>query len=567
MLCILLYCFVVIFLGRSASSVGAGETNDNRVQRMKRLKKVNKMFGQAKILMSLVQIVASMPFVLTGVHFSPFFKSMANAFGVVTLDVLALTSPFGCEYSVRFFDRLIVHLLLPVACLLSIGLAVATVRACVSKSNAHETQMKINQAVSKIIVLIILLIFPGLSTRLFSVFKCQSFPGIEGSISLLVADYSVNCNEAEYHMFAAVATVFVFVYIAGIPLVMFLLLWTNKKHLHNVDSDKHLLVKNALGDLYMQYEPEYWWFELMVLLNKTIMCGGLVVLSPGSPSQVFCGVLFMMFQLLLVLKLSPFLHDSEDTSSIAASLGLTLIYIGALMQMLETTYEDMENKGIDKYDKENLSYVGAVLDVLPVFCVCTVIGIIVVMDCGVYDCCKKKKKKEQKERVERNQTRVNPTVAKGGPAQQPQQQQRSMLQKEIVALKWQKNIRQTLVKNSPKVKLGRVKSRRTRTVEEIERNHQSHRNTAVQNIKQQQVQRRNSLQLRVQARNQKKNAREIVVGSNNASRATVEMDELATVETVLTPKKAATTAAATSTTVSAPVTNVVTTKKNIEHFG
>ena len=370
------------------------------------------MFGQAKILMSLVQIVASMPFVLTGVHFSPFFKSMANAFGVVTLDVLALTSPFGCEYSVRFFDRLLVHLLLPVACLLSIGLAVVTVRACISKSNAHEKQMKINQAVSKIIVLIILLIFPGLSTRLFSVFKCQSFPGIEGSISLLVADYSVNCNEAEYHMFAAVATVFVFVYIAGIPLVMFLLLWKNKKHLHNVDSDKHLLVKNALGDLYMQYEPEYWWFELMVLLNKTIMCGGLVVLSPGSPSQVFCGVLFMMFHLLLVLKLSPFLHDSEDTSSIAASLGLTLIYIGALMQMLETTYEDMENKGIDKYDKENLSYVGAVLDVLPVFCVCTVIGIIVVMDCGVYDRFKKKKKKkeEQTETAGRNHTRVKPVL-------------------------------------------------------------------------------------------------------------------------------------------------------------
>ena len=41
-------------------------------------------------------------------------------------------------------------------------------------------------------------------------------------------------------------------------------------------------------------------------------------------------------------------------------------------------------------------------------------------------------------------------------------------------------------------------------VEEILKNHQSHRNMAVQNIKQQQVQRRSSLQLRVQARNQKR---------------------------------------------------------------
>jgi len=118
----------------------------------------------------------------------------------------------------------------------------------------------------------------------------------------------------------------------------------------------------------------------------------------------------------------------------------------------------------------------------------------------------------------------------------PTQQQRSMLQKEIVALKWQKNIRQTLVKNTPKAKLGRVKSRRTKTVEEIEKNHQNHRNMAVQNIKQQQVQRRSSLQLRVQARNQKKNVREIVVHgkaaaskavNKNASRATVETEDSA----------------------------------------
>ena len=123
-LCGLLYCFVVIVLVRTsgAASGESDDTNDNVVQRMKRLKKVNKMFGQAKILMSLLQIVASMPFVLTGVQFSPFFKGMANAFGVFNLDVLALSSALlKCQYSVRFFDRVIIHLMLPVCCLLSIS--------------------------------------------------------------------------------------------------------------------------------------------------------------------------------------------------------------------------------------------------------------------------------------------------------------------------------------------------------------------------------------------------------------------------------------------------------------
>jgi len=101
------------------------------------------------------------------------------------------------------------------------------------------------------------------------------------------------------------------------------------------------------------------------------------------------------------------------------------------------------------------------------------------------------------------------------PEQQQQEQQRSTLEQEIVALKWQKNIRKTLVKNTQLGSKGahtlsRVKSTRTRKVEEIEKNHESHRNMAVQNIKEQQAKRRGSLQLRVQARNQKKNVVQVV---------------------------------------------------------
>ena len=140
----------------------------------------------------------------------------------------------------------------------------------------------------------------------------------------------------------------------------------------------------------------------MILLNKTIMCGGLVILSPGSPSQVLCGVLFMLFHLLIVLKLSPFENDSEDVSSVAASLGLTLIYIGALMKMLEDVYKKMNGEGIEQDDTVNMSYIGVALDTLPLVCVGVVIGIIIMMDCGVYACCcKKKGKKKEKGKKEK----------------------------------------------------------------------------------------------------------------------------------------------------------------------
>ena len=82
-------------------------------------------------------------------------------------------------------------------------------------------------------------------------------------------------------------------------------------------------------------EPKYWWFELMILLNKTMMCGGLVVLAPGSPLQVLFAILIMLFHLLFVLKLAPYVKHSEDWSAFLSTLGLCLLSLGAYSMMIE----------------------------------------------------------------------------------------------------------------------------------------------------------------------------------------------------------------------------------------
>ena len=121
----------------------------------------------------------------------------------------------------------------------------------------------------------------------------------------------------------------------------------------------------------------------MILLNKTMMCGGLVVLSPGSPSQVVCAILFMMFHMLLVLKLAPYINDSEDWSSFSSSLGLTLTYVGALVQMLQSQRRK-------EFDPEELRYASIAMDALPVMCVSIVILIMVFVDCGLWNFLRRK---------------------------------------------------------------------------------------------------------------------------------------------------------------------------------
>ena len=137
---------------------------------------------------------------------------------------------------------------------------------------------------------------------------------------------------------------------------------------------------------FLQYtdETKYWWFELTILLNKTMMCGGLVVLNPGSPTQIVCAILIMLFHLLLVLKTAPYERDSEDWTAFLSSLGLTLTYVGALIKMLQEQRRE-------EYDSNELDYANTALNILPIACVSIVVLIMVFVDCGLWNCIRGKK--------------------------------------------------------------------------------------------------------------------------------------------------------------------------------
>ena len=98
--------------------------------------------------------------------------------------------------------------------------------------------------------MVILLLFPGLSTKIFQVWKCTTVDGLEGEF--LVQDYSITCNEGEHVTYILVAGSFLLVYIVGIPFTMFVLMWRNRKSLHDEKNPRHHAVKNVLGGLYIQ---------------------------------------------------------------------------------------------------------------------------------------------------------------------------------------------------------------------------------------------------------------------------------------------------------------------------
>ena len=141
----------------------------------------------------------------------------------------------------------------------------------------------------------------------------------------------------------------------------------------------------------------------MILLNKTMMCGGLVVLSPGSPNQVVCAILIMMFHMLLVVKTAPYINDSEDWSSFSSSLGLTLTYVGALIQMLQAQRRE-------EFNPKELSYAGIAMDALPVMCVSIVVVIMIFADCGLWNFLRRKRGESGGGKTSTSSTQVLPVA-------------------------------------------------------------------------------------------------------------------------------------------------------------
>ena len=162
---------------------------------MKKMKKANKMVGQIKILLSFLQIFSSMPNVLDSVPWPTIFLQISLPLGIFNLDFLSVLSKNSCGVSVPFYDRFILHMLLPVFCLLAIIAAFLIARI----SSKKEKRVLINETTSKVVILVVLLLFPGLSTKVFQMFKCQKIDGI--ALPLLVQDFEVTCYQGDHNLY------------------------------------------------------------------------------------------------------------------------------------------------------------------------------------------------------------------------------------------------------------------------------------------------------------------------------------------------------------------------------
>ena len=140
----------------------------------------------------------------------------------------------------------------------------------------------------------------------------------------------------------------VLVYIVGVPLVLFVLLWRNRRYLYEDEEmrddsrwmQKHTLVKRRLGAIYEAYGKNSYYFDLVDMLRRLLLTGGLIVLGEHSNSQILLGALVCMCWLCLLLSREPYkAHWDNALSSMLAFQLLVIILTGMSLEIHRLTPE------------------------------------------------------------------------------------------------------------------------------------------------------------------------------------------------------------------------------------
>jgi hypothetical protein len=117
----------------------------------------------------------------------------------------------------------------------------------------------------------------------------------------------------------------VFLYPIGVPVFFVLLLWRERKHIHDSVNQK------KYGFLFGDYMAVYFLWEVWDLGRKLMLSGLLMFFKRGSVSQLLVAMVIALFALELQLRLMPYKSFMANIIQLAAFNAILLNLVGAML--------------------------------------------------------------------------------------------------------------------------------------------------------------------------------------------------------------------------------------------
>eukprot|EP00854_Cymbomonas_tetramitiformis_P005020 gene5020-6119_t len=158
----------------------------------------------------------------------------------------------------------------------------------------------------------------------FNAFRCTRFPD---DSYFLKAVPSVECGSLSHVSYIVVACFSLAIYVVGTP-VLFLY---NLRRIRREDSMHHRESLQVWGGLYVQYETGLWFWELVILSRRLVLCLILVFWAENPHMQLLMAAIAMILYICLQFFHRPFLEDELDVIDCASLLSVLFYILAGLV--------------------------------------------------------------------------------------------------------------------------------------------------------------------------------------------------------------------------------------------
>ena len=287
--------------------------------------------------------MGSLSITFSSVPWPKAFLEYTLSFGIIfNFNVGALFAFTNCQLNLPFLDGYVIHLLLLFLLCLAVVVGYGLALFCWGRKDA-ELAKQYRQICVKILIMLIMFLYPSICVKTFTGLRCTpvtpfAMPdGTNTTLRVMSEDWNVFCDSGTTYWYNYTTLIYIVMVliVAGVPLGILVILAINRKHLFDSSSERHEATLEMFGPLFVQYEEEYWFFEVFVVLEKMILTGGMCLVADGSAIQTLSALLVSFFYMMMVLKTGPFLHDNDDVLSFVTSLQLVLTFLGALVLQMD----------------------------------------------------------------------------------------------------------------------------------------------------------------------------------------------------------------------------------------
>lgn len=205
------------------------------------------------------------------------------------------------------------------------------------------------------------LVFPMVSSAAFRAFSCEDF---DNGRSYLRADYSIECSTAthvseEYEAVRFLAWTGILLYPVGISITYGLLMLRARS---SIITDRPTALSKALGFLVRDYEPAFFWWELLEAWKKLGLVGFAVIINPGSIPQLVAAFIFSLIFMLLTAIAAPFKDDSDDYFAKACGFALSAVFFFSVILKISVLTDAVDDVLTD-YLRQRFSFNVALVSV------------------------------------------------------------------------------------------------------------------------------------------------------------------------------------------------------------